>query len=347
MATNWKSIRCARASSDPANHAVSRAVHFANRLMGFPRHLSQHVGGFVLTRDKLDWTVPIGPAAMDDRYFIEWDKDDLDTLAIMKVDVLALGMLTCIRKAFDLIHAHAQSGREPKLLLATVPQKDPAVYDMLCKADAIGVFQVESRAQMNMLPRLRPRKFYDLVVEVAIVRPGPIQGGMVHPYLKRRANRDDPDQISLIPSRTTARPDELYDVLNKTTGRAPVPGTGDAAGHRRRQIHAPTKPMACAAPWRPSAMSAPSATFEEKFIGGMTARGYDPAFRAKPVSSRSRASAVTAFPKAMPPASRCWSMSRPGSRSIIPPPSPRRCSIPSPWAFMPRPRSCAAPAIMA
>src|SRR6185437_4108375 len=173
---------------DPHNRLVKRAVKFAERLIGFPRHLSQHVGGFVLTRDKLDWTVPIGPAAMDDRYFIEWDKDDLDTLAIMKVDVLALGMLTCIRKAFDLIHAHAQSGRQAKLLLATVPQKDPAVYDMLCNADAIGVFQVESRAQMNMLPRLRPREFYDLVVEVAIVRPGPIQGGMVHPYLKRRAN---------------------------------------------------------------------------------------------------------------------------------------------------------------
>src|SRR6185503_578527 len=157
-----------QAGRDPGNETIARAQYFVKELAGFPRHLSQHVGGFVLTRDKLDWTVPIGPAAMDDRYFIEWDKDDLDTLGIMKVDVLALGMLTCIRKAFDLIHAHAESGREAKLLLATVPQKDPAVYDMLCQADAIGVFQVESRAQMNMLPRLRPREFYDLVVEVAI-----------------------------------------------------------------------------------------------------------------------------------------------------------------------------------
>ena len=122
---------------------------------------------------------------MEDRYFIEWDKDDLDTLRIMKVDVLALGMLTCIRKAFDLIHAHA-AAREQTAPWPPCRKNDPDVYDMLCKADAIGVFQVESRAQMNMLPRLQPRKFYDLVVEVAIVRPGPIQGGMVHPYLKRR-----------------------------------------------------------------------------------------------------------------------------------------------------------------
>src|SRR5262249_36132380 len=157
---------------DPHNRLVRRAVDLANELIGFPRHLSQHVGGFVLTRDKLDWTVPIGPAAMDDRYFIEWDKDDLDTLAIMKVDVLALGMLTCIRKAFQLIDA-CSYGRAKPLELATVPKDDPLVYDMLCAADTIGVFQVESRAQMNMLPRLRPRDFYDLVVEVALVRPGP------------------------------------------------------------------------------------------------------------------------------------------------------------------------------
>ncbi|HVV27932.1 MAG TPA: error-prone DNA polymerase [Rhizomicrobium sp.] len=207
--------------ADPHNSAVKRAVDFANRLMGFPRHLSQHVGGFVLTRDKLDWTVPIGPAAMDDRFFIEWDKDDLDTLRIMKVDVLALGMLTCIRKAFDLIHAHTESGREKKLLLATVPPNDPAVYDMLCRADAIGVFQVESRAQMNMLPRLQPRCMYDLTVEVAIVRPGPIQGGMVHPYLKRReALRRNPHARFSFPRPDPqhGRPDELHRVLDKTLG---------------------------------------------------------------------------------------------------------------------------------
>jgi error-prone DNA polymerase len=201
---------------DPANDAVARAVHFANLLTGFPRHLSQHVGGFVLTEDFLDTIVPIGPAAMDDRSFIEWDKDDLDTLRIMKVDVLALGMLTCIRKAFDLIHAHGRT----RYSLATVPKERSYVYRMLQRADAIGVFQVESRAQMNMLPRLRPAEFYDLVVEVAIVRPGPIQGGMVHPYLKRRKEkRDDPEKVFDYPRPGPQhRQDELESVLNKTLG---------------------------------------------------------------------------------------------------------------------------------
>ncbi len=215
--------------ADPANAAIARAVDFANKLMGFPPSSLQHVGGFVLARYKLDWTVPIGPAAMKDRYFIEWDKDDLDTLAIMKVDVLALGMLTCIRKAFDLIHA-ASPGGVPKLSLATVPQNDDAVYDMLCNADAIGVFQVESRAQMNMLPRLRPRTMYDLTVEVAIVRPGPIQGGMVHPYLKT-AEGSLADQISRAASRPWPGRRALQRA-GKDHGRAPVPGTSDAAGHR-------------------------------------------------------------------------------------------------------------------
>jgi error-prone DNA polymerase len=204
---------------NPANLAVARAVHFAGALTGFPRHLSQHVGGFVLTENHLDTIVPIGPAAMEDRSFIEWDKDDLDTLRIMKVDVLALGMLTCIRKAFDLIHAHA-SGKKPKYMLAMVPKERPYVYEMLQRADAIGVFQVESRAQMNMLPRLKPEKFYDLVVEVAIVRPGPIQGGMVHPYLKRRKQkRDHPDQAFDYPKPGPGhKQDELKDVLDKTLG---------------------------------------------------------------------------------------------------------------------------------
>jgi len=203
---------------DPANLAVARAVHFAGELAGFPRHLSQHVGGFVLTEDCLDTIVPIGPAAMEERSFIEWDKDDLDTLRIMKVDVLALGMLTCIRKAFRLIDAYSPVG--PPLGLAAIPQGDPLVYNMLCDADAIGVFQVESRAQMNMLPRLRPRKFYDLVVEVAIVRPGPIQGGMVHPYLKRRKEqRDNPKKAFDYPKPGPGhKQDELKDVLDKTLG---------------------------------------------------------------------------------------------------------------------------------
>jgi error-prone DNA polymerase len=206
---------------DPGNETVARAVHFAGKLSGFPRHLSQHVGGFVLTEDHLDTIVPIGPAAMEDRSFIEWDKDDLDVLRIMKVDVLGLGMLTCIRKAFDLIHTYTYGGKPPPpLTLATVPQDDPRVYQMLCDADAIGVFQVESRAQMNMLPRLQPRKFYDLVVEVAIVRPGPIQGGMVHPYLKRRKElRENPGKIFEFPKPAPQYPqDELRPVLEKTLG---------------------------------------------------------------------------------------------------------------------------------
>ncbi|HET7084350.1 MAG TPA: error-prone DNA polymerase [Rhizomicrobium sp.] len=260
---------------DPANAEVERAVAFANRLMGFPRHLSQHVGGFVLARYKLDWTVPIGPAAMDDRYFIEWDKDDLDTLAIMKVDVLALGMLTCIRKAFDLIHAHAKSGKEQKLLLATVPQKDPLVYDMLCNADAIGVFQVESRAQMNMLPRLRPRTFYDLVVEVAIVRPGPIQGGMVHPYLKRRAN---PSLIKFPSPHPDHGPaNELYELLKKTKG---VPLFQEQA-MRLAIVAAKFTPDEANGLRRAMATFRHVGTigsFQEKFITRMTARGYEKSF---------------------------------------------------------------------
>ena len=181
-----------QAGLDPDNPIIRRAVELALELIGFPRHLSQHVGGFVLTRDRLDETVPIGPAAMDKRSFIEWDKDDIDEVGLMKVDVLSLGMLTCIRKAFDLIHTHKPQlyGGE-KLTLATLPRKDKAVYDMLCKGDSVGVFQVESRAQMNMLPRLRPQEYYDLVIQVAIVRPGPIQGDMVHPYLRRRSGQEN------------------------------------------------------------------------------------------------------------------------------------------------------------
>jgi len=264
---------------DLANKAVARAVYFAGRISGFPRHLSQHVGGFVLTRDKLDWTVPIGPAAMNDRYFIEWDKDDLDTLEIMKVDVLALGMLTCIRKAFDLIYAHAD-GRTPKLLLATVPQNDAATYDMLCDADAIGVFQVESRAQMNMLPRLRPRTRYDLTIEVAIVRPGPIQGDMVRPYLKRRAVLlKNPDAVFPFPEPSPEHgpANELHDILGKTLG---VPLFQEqamrlaivAAKFSSEEANGLRRAMAT---FRHEG-SMPS--FEKKFVGGMTRRGYDHVF---------------------------------------------------------------------
>ena len=153
----------------------------------FPRHLSQHVGGFVLTKGRLDETVPVGNAAMAERTFIEWDKDDIGALGILKVDVLALGMLTCIRKCLNLVNQARPDPSAPALAFHAIPSEDPATYDMLCRADTVGVFQVESRAQMSMLPRLKPRRFYDLVVQVAIVRPGPIQGDMVHPYLRRRA----------------------------------------------------------------------------------------------------------------------------------------------------------------
>jgi error-prone DNA polymerase len=192
---------------DPLSFTVQRTVQLARQLVGLPRHLSQHVGGFVLTRDRLDETVPIGRAAMAERTFIEWDKDDIDKLGIMKVDVLALGMLTCIKKAFEMLGIKD---------LAEVPTENPAVYDMLCRGDSIGVFQVESRAQINMLPRLRPRQFYDLVIEVAIVRPGPIQGDMVHPYLRRRQKLEEVNLPS--PSPAHGEPDELERVLGRTLG---------------------------------------------------------------------------------------------------------------------------------
>ncbi len=201
-----------QAGLDPKNPMVELAVELATKLIEFPRHLSQHVGGYVLTQDRLDTYVPIGNAAMDDRTFIEWDKDDVDALKMMKVDVLALGMLTCIRKCFDLIARHKGKQYE----LATVPQDEKPVYDMLCEGESLGVFQVESRAQMNMLPRLRPQVFYDLVIEVAIVRPGPIQGDMVHPYLRRRNGVEKVDYPS--PSPAHGDKDELRKVLHKTLG---------------------------------------------------------------------------------------------------------------------------------
>ena len=176
----------AEAGLDPNQPTLRRLMIIAGELRGFPRHLSQHTGGMVMTRSRLDEVVPIANAAMDGRTVIEWDKDDLDALGIIKVDILALGMLTCIHQAFDLIRTH----HNRELTLATVPAEDAGVYEMLSAADSVGVFQVESRAQMSMLQRLRPREFYDLVIQVAIVRPGPIQGDMVHPYLRRRDGRE-------------------------------------------------------------------------------------------------------------------------------------------------------------
>ncbi len=195
--------------SDPH---LRRVLKLTDQMIGMPRHLGQHVGGFILTQGPLSETVPIGNGAMPERSFIEWDKDDIDALGILKVDVLALGMLTCIRKCLDLLGAH--HGRE--LTLATVPREDPEVYAMLRKGDSLGVFQVESRAQMNMLPRLRPREFYDLVIQVAIVRPGPIQGDMVHPYLKRRRGEE---RVAIpAPGAAHGPPDELSSILGRTLG---------------------------------------------------------------------------------------------------------------------------------
>ncbi|QXX73468.1 error-prone DNA polymerase [Methylovirgula sp. HY1] len=193
-----------RIGLDPAEPRLKKALALAGELIGFPRHLSQHTGGFVITRGRLDETVPIANAAMDARTTVEWDKDDLDALGILKVDVLALGMLTCLRKGFALLESHYGKS----YTLASLPAEEPAVYAMISRADTIGVFQIESRAQMSMLPRLRPKAFYDLVIEVAIVRPGPIQGDMVHPYLRRRQGQEPINY----PSK------ELQAVLGKTLG---------------------------------------------------------------------------------------------------------------------------------
>jgi error-prone DNA polymerase len=256
------------------------ALDLTAELINFPRHLSQHVGGFVLTQGPLVETVPVGNGAMKDRTFIEWDKDDIDELKIMKVDVLALGMLTAIRRGFELIKLHY----DRDLDLVSVPKEDPLVYDMLCEADSLGVFQVESRAQMSMLPRLRPRQFYDLVVQVAIVRPGPIQGNMVHPYLNRRAEMRAAEAVGQpfevpfpSPSADCGPPDELKRVLGKTLG---VPlfqeqamriameaaeFTGDEANGLRRAM-ATFRHMGTIH------------SYEDMLVGRMVRRGYDPEF---------------------------------------------------------------------
>ncbi|MGZ3248558.1 MAG: error-prone DNA polymerase [Croceibacterium sp.] len=261
--------------SDPH---LRRVLKLTEQMIGMPRHLSQHVGGFILTDKLLTETVPIGNGAMPERSFIEWDKDDIDDLGIFKVDVLALGMLTCIRKALDLLEQH--HGRA--LTLATVPQEDTAVYDMLCKGDSVGVFQVESRAQMNMLPRLRPCEFYDLVVEVAIVRPGPIQGDMVHPYLKaRKAQREGKAQLALPgPSPEHGPPDELSSILGRTYGvpifqEQAMKIALDAAKFSPAEANKLRKAMAT---FRSRGMVH---EHEERMVGRMVERGYDPEFAAR------------------------------------------------------------------
>jgi error-prone DNA polymerase len=260
-----------QAGLDPSDKLLARVLELTHELIGFPRHLSQHVGGFVLTRGPLSEVVPIGNAAMEDRTVIEWDKDDLDALGLLKVDVLGLGMLTCIRKAFSLLKAHY--GKD--ISLGTVPRDDAKVYDMLCRADSIGVFQVESRAQMNMLPRLKPRCFYDLVIEVAIVRPGPIQGDMVHPYLRRRCGEEPVEFPSPHPDHGPA--DELRQVLGKTMG---VPLFQEQAMRLAMVAAKFSGPEA-------NELRRAMATFrrrgtidrlKEKMVGRMTARGYPAEF---------------------------------------------------------------------
>jgi error-prone DNA polymerase len=201
-----------RAGLDASDPRLNQTLALSKELLEFPRHLSQHVGGFVISETRLDEIVPIENAAMEERTVIEWDKDDLDTLEILKVDVLGLGMLSCLRRGLDLIEKHYGK----RYRLADIPEEEPAVYNMLSRADSIGVFQVESRAQMSMLPRLRPEKFYDLVIEVAIVRPGPIQGDMVHPYLRRKEGLEPVDIPS--PGPGFGDPDELKNVLGRTLG---------------------------------------------------------------------------------------------------------------------------------
>ncbi|MGM4961996.1 error-prone DNA polymerase [Tardiphaga sp. 1201_B9_N1_1] len=262
-----------QAGLDPSNPMIVRAVELATELIEFPRHLSQHVGGYVLTQDRLDTYVPIGNAAMDDRTFIEWDKDDVDTMKMMKVDVLALGMLTCIRKCFDLIFRHKERRYELKDIKAEAKDAPP-VFAMLQRGESLGVFQVESRAQMNMLPRLKPKTFYDLVIEVAIVRPGPIQGNMVHPYLKRRAMK--PEDIEY-PHPKGGDENELRKVLHKTLG---VPLFQEQA--MRIAIEAahftPEEANGLRRAMATFRNVGTMHTFEEKMVGKMIDRGYDKAF---------------------------------------------------------------------
>jgi len=248
---------------DPGSPVLSRVLTLARAVLGFPRHLSQHVGGFVIARDLLEELVPIENASMPDRTVIQWDKDDLDALGLLKVDVLGLGMLAAIRRAFDLVHGC----RGQCWTLATVPAEDPAVYDMIGHADTVGVFQIESRAQMAMLPRLRPRSYYDLVIEVAIIRPGPIQGDMVHPYLRRRAG----EEAVTYPSA------EVEGVLKRTLG---VPIFQEqvmqlaivAAGFTPGEADQLRRAMAA---WK---RKGGLGHFEERLIHGMRERGYSEEF---------------------------------------------------------------------
>ncbi|GHG25345.1 error-prone DNA polymerase [Paracoccus aerius] len=248
---------------DPSDRRLRLTLELARQLMGFPRHLSQHPGGFVLTQDRLDDLVPIEPAAMEDRQIIEWDKDDIDALRFMKVDVLALGMLTCMAKGLALIEAHKGVSYD----LATIPPEDPRTYAMIRKADTLGTFQIESRAQMAMLPRMKPRTYYDLVVQVAIVRPGPIQGDMVHPHLRRREGLEPVEYPT----------PELEKVLGKTLGvplfqEQAMRVAIECAGFTPGEADMLRKSMAT------FKFTGGVSAFKDKLVSGMVARGYDPDF---------------------------------------------------------------------
>jgi len=248
---------------------VRQVFDRANEIMGFPRHLSQHVGGFVITRDRLDEIVPIVKTAMEERRMVEWDKDDLDGVKILKVDVLALGMLSCLRRALRLLgdHYDVRDRHGRALELATIPAADDRVYDMICRADTLGVFQIESRAQMSMLPRLKPREFYDLVIEVAIVRPGPIQGDMVHPYLRRRQGKEKPEyprpEIKAILERTLGVP-----LFQEQAMRIAIEAGGFSPGEadQLRRAMATFK------------RNGTIGTHRRRMIEGMIARGYEREF---------------------------------------------------------------------
>jgi error-prone DNA polymerase len=253
---------------DPAHPLIERLIALTAEILGFPRHLSQHVGGFVIARGRLDELVPIENATMPDRTVIEWDKDDLDALGLLKVDVLALGMLTAIRRAFNLVNDYGGSSAGVGVLeLASVPGEDSAVYDMICSADTVGVFQIESRAQMSMLPRLRPRNFYDLVIEVAIVRPGPIQGEMVHPYLRRRSGEEPvtypSPQVEAVLKRTLGVP-----IFQEQVMQLAIVAAGFSPGEADRLRRA-------MAAWKRKGGLEP---FQEQLIDGMRERGYEDSF---------------------------------------------------------------------
>ncbi len=317
---------------NPRTQRARQLNALVQQVLGFPRHLSQHVGGMVLTHKPLCEIVPIENASMPGRTVIEWDKDDLDDLGILKVDCLALGMLTAIRKGFDLIEKH----RGRKLTLATIPAEDPEVYRMVQRGDTMGVFQIESRAQMAMLPRLRPACFYDLVIEVAIVRPGPIQGDMVHPYLRRRCGEE-----------AVEFPDErIRSVLEKTLGvplfqeqamkLAMIAGgfTPGEADQLRRAMGA----------WRKTGGD----RFRDKLLTGMAQNGYSMISPSAAVQPDPAASAKYGFPELHAASSALVGLARrPGSSTTSRPSSRPPCSTASRWVFTPPPSSSPTPATTA